>query len=89
MVQPKNLSLKQNTVLSYKRFFDSPDGERILYDLIKSSRMLHTTHDDNPHVAAFNEGRRALVCQIITTAGMDERKYIDFLANMQKLERNV
>jgi len=57
----------KETILAYKRTFDSSDGKLILNDLFKSCHMTTSTMDSNPHETAFNEGARSVVLRILKT----------------------
>ena len=52
----------------YQTVFRSEAGERVLRDLMLRSCIWEQTFDPNPHVAAFNEGRRAVVLGIMDLA---------------------
>lgn len=72
MFKRKNAALaKREMIQTYMRVFNTEDGKRVLHDLMKSSRFLGTTFDDNPHVTSFNEGQRALVTRILSTINVD------------------
>lgn len=52
----------------YQTVFRSEAGGRVLRDLMLRSCIWEQTFDPNPHVAAFNEGRRAVVLGIMDMA---------------------
>ena len=47
--------------LSYRRTFNTDDGEIVLSDLKTRFGFETTTYSDNPYESAFNEGQRAAV----------------------------
>lgn len=49
----------------YRRVFDSPDGQIILDDLIKRFHVFRTTFRPDPNHAAFLEGQRYVVVNIL------------------------
>ena len=52
----------------YQTVFRSEAGERVLRNLMQRSCIWEQTFDPNPYVAAFNEGRRAVVLGIMDMA---------------------
>ena len=58
--------------LSYRRTFNTDDGERVLSDLKTRFSFETTTFSDNPYQSAFNEGQRAAVLLIVRM--LTERK---------------
>ena len=51
--------------LSYRRTFNTDDGQKVLQDLKSRFGYETTTFSDNPHVTSFNEGQRATVLLIV------------------------
>tara|TARA_B100001059_G_C17832351_1_gene585534 strand:+ start:2521 stop:2730 length:210 start_codon:yes stop_codon:yes gene_type:complete len=51
--------------LSYRRTFNTDDGEKVLKDLKSRFGYETTTFSGNPHESAFNEGQRAAVLLIV------------------------
>ncbi len=50
----------------YQRVLDTPEGQRMLADLVETAGLLKVSQvDGDPHRTAFNEGRRALVLEIL------------------------
>ena len=58
--------------LSYRRTFNTDDGEKVLSDLKTRFGFEATTFSDNPYQSAFNEGQRAAVLLIVRM--LTERK---------------
>ncbi len=44
----------------------SPEGERVFGDLFDKNFIFTSTFDPNPNIAAFNEGRRAAMLDVIS-----------------------
>lgn len=63
----------ENLKLSYRRTFNTDDGEIVLSDLKTRFGFETTTYSDNPYESAFNEGQRAAVLLIVRmlTEGKD------------------
>ena len=51
--------------LSYRRTFNTDDGEKVLKDLKSRFGYETTTFSGNPHESAFDEGQRATVVLIV------------------------
>jgi len=51
--------------LSYRRTFNTDDGQKVLRDLKSRFGYETTTFSGNPHESAFNEGQRATVLLIV------------------------
>jgi hypothetical protein len=51
--------------LSYRRTFNTDDGERVLSDLKTRFGFEATTFSGDPYQSAFNEGQRAAVLLIV------------------------
>jgi hypothetical protein len=51
--------------LSYRRTFNTDDGERVLRDLKTRFGFEATTFSGDPYQSAFNEGQRAAVLLIV------------------------
>ena len=50
----------RSLLVDYKRVFGTPEGKRVLLDLMDRGDILNTHRGD-----AFREGRRSLVCDIM------------------------
>lgn len=53
--------------VAYKDFFTGPTAEKILEDLKRTLFYYRSSFDPNPHIAAFNEGQRAVIVAITNT----------------------
>ena len=51
--------------LTYRRTFNTDDGEKVLKDLKSRFGYETTTFSGNPYETAFNEGQRAAVLLIV------------------------
>jgi hypothetical protein len=62
------------TVADFQRVFDSPEGKNVLAYLMKTADFMRTTYVPNdPYGTAFNEGRRAIVIDIVNRLKIDIR----------------
>ncbi|HEV2673385.1 MAG TPA: hypothetical protein VGV37_02520 [Aliidongia sp.] len=51
---------------AYHETFGSPQGQRVLADILARAKVLSTSHSPgDAHDTAFNEGRRALGLEIV------------------------
>lgn len=62
---------KAELVRSYKAVFSTDQGKKVLYDLMKTFHVLHSTMDANPQELAYNEGARSVVLRILRTIQTD------------------
>ena len=59
-------------VRAYQRVFNTPEGELVLQDLMKTHHFLGTTFDgDNVRKTIFREGERNVVLRILAILKMD------------------
>ena len=71
----KRIFRKVDIINSYKRVFDSEDGNTVLNDLMKKGYILRPTHaGDDIAASNKNEGKRELVLYIMTKLNMDADK---------------
>lgn len=65
----------------YRRAFGDEPGRRVLRDLMRRHFVLHSTQiAGDSHETAFNEGRRAVVLDILHAVNADARAVQDFAA---------
>lgn len=59
----------------YEICFSTPEGKRVLADLIKFSGYRESSFvPGDPHSSAFNEGMRRVILRILSLKHMDEDK---------------
>ena len=58
-------------VKAYRNVFMSPEGEKVLQDLMKVHHVKSSSFDPNPQVAAFKEGERNVILRILTRMNLD------------------
>lgn len=74
----------KETVLAYKRVFDSPDGQLVLKDLMRCSNMNSSTVGADPYETYFNEGARSIVLRITKTTAMSLNDIEQYLFEIEK-----
>jgi len=79
--------LVQN-VSDYKAVFETANGKRVLWDLMKASGYTQTNFDENPYKSAHNEGARSMVVRIINLLEMDTGKIKAMIGENRKKESN-
>ena len=62
---------RRETIKSYKRLFDTVDGQAVIRDLMKSCHVYTTTLDRDPLQMAYNEGARSIILRILNTINID------------------
>lgn len=66
---------KQYTLaLDYRKVFGSPEGQRVLFDLMKAHHMLSPVFRKDKDEALFHDGERNVVLRIMTKLKMDPAK---------------
>jgi hypothetical protein len=67
---------KSDLVSSYKRLFKSPDGERVLNDLMRQYHVLQPTFSRgiDPDEVLVREGQRSVILSILRTLSIDVGK---------------
>jgi hypothetical protein len=60
-----------DAITQLQAVFDSEEGKKVLYELMKSCHMLHSTFDPNPQEMAYREGERSVVLRILNTLNVD------------------
>lgn len=67
---------------AYKRLFDTPDGKKVLYHLMRTGFIFDTTYVRNdPNATALNEGTRRMVLSIIRYLNKTPQQLIEELEN--------
>jgi|SRR5579859_723745 len=50
----------------YIGLFESPDGREVLHDILRAGNFASNCFNQDPHIAAYNEGKRALALHILS-----------------------
>lgn len=75
-------------LIAYKTVFDTPEGERVLYDLMNTFFIFNSTMDPNPHELAYNEGQRSVILRIVKTLGTNPERILKLLEQGKSEENN-
>lgn len=74
-------------VRKYQKIFNSGDGKKVLYDLIRRANVLCTSFAGMDHATmAYNEGRRSLILYILSQIDSDPEAITELMA--KSLEDN-
>lgn len=60
----------------YQRVFSGPEGQAVLYDMMKTHGML-SPHPADPHQMALKEGERLVVLRILTILKTDPKQVLE------------
>jgi len=71
-------------VRRYKAVFETEKGKEVLWDLMKAGGYTSSTFNENPYIAAHNEGARTMVIRIINLLEMDESKLKTMMSEQRK-----
>lgn len=76
-----------DTILAYKDTFNSEQGKKVLYDLMKVCHLLQPSYvGGTPEETAFREGERSVVLRILTQLETDAEKLIEFIKQSKAQE---
>jgi hypothetical protein len=65
---------QEELIKSYKRLFESEDGQVVLYDMMQAGHMLAHNHSSDPYTSAFKEGERNAILRVLTILETDIHK---------------
>jgi hypothetical protein len=65
----------------YQNIFNTDEGKRVLYDLIKTHHCLSTINPEKPHLAGFCEGERNVVLRILKILQFKPEKFLATIEN--------
>ena len=77
--EKESFEIKKNR--HYHTTFSCPSGSFVIQDLMKVCNANNSSFSENPHVTAFNEGKRASLLYILSILQVNEVQ----LSAMQKL----
>ena len=67
---------KLDTLAAYQAVFSSPDGKKVLYDLIRNHHIIGTTYSKDPQEMALKEGERNVILRIMHFINTDPDKFM-------------
>lgn len=71
---------------AYREVFRTPDGQRVLADILRRARVLDTVFDASPTVAAYGEGMRRVGLEIVQMINEDPDAMLKLAASGQTEE---
>jgi len=77
---------KIDVINDYKKVFSSPEGKRVLFDLMKQGHYFHSSFTGDPHEVIFREGERNLVNYILTLMKQDTTKLYEEIQKREQEE---
>jgi len=79
-------SQANDTLTDYQIAFGTPEGKRVLLDLIDQCGILRASFEADPYRTAYNEGRRGVALMILGVLGA---KPEDFQKTIEDLKDHV
>lgn len=74
----------KDMALTYKRVFDTPDGKKVLRDLMNCSNFMNSTIGRDSHETYFNEGSRSIIIRILKTTNMSIEQIEQYVHELEK-----
>ena len=68
---------KLDQVASYQVVFNSEEGKKVLYDMMKVHHVFGSTFSKDPYETALKEGERNTVLRILSILQIDSQKLLD------------
>jgi hypothetical protein len=69
-----------NTRRDYQTVFGTPEGQRVLKDILRRAGVTHPKFNSDPMVTAFNEGARHFASSIFRQVHTSTDQLPDFIA---------
>lgn len=89
MAEPQKLASQKreqeglDMIAAYRQVFSTPQGEKVLSDLIKR-HVLRANFSENSNIMAFKEGERSVVLNILAALQIDENQLKERITNVRK-----
>lgn len=64
-----------STKALFNQVFSTPEGEKVLLELIRSNNVMDPSIGVDPYETYFNEGKKAVIYDIIAMVEYDPMKY--------------
>lgn len=87
MVTKKREGKKLADAISYRAFFETEDGLKIIYDLMRHCHMLDTTFAKDPHEMYLREGMRNVALYILAKTNTDIPSLKQMIESRTKTEK--
>ena len=66
---------QRSSIVDYKAVFESPVGQKVLWDLMKFTGFLSPSHTiGDPYSTAFNDGQKNTILHIMKKLKFDQEK---------------
>mgnify|MGYP003639201967 CR=1 FL=1 len=72
----RQLEIIQQLKNDYTIVFGSPEGQRVLHDMLKNCHVLQPTFDVDPYQSAFNEGARNEALRVLSILQYNPRDFV-------------
>jgi hypothetical protein len=83
----QNLDMRVNRRNYYRNVFSTPDGQKVLKDLLAFCNMLNMTYvPGDPTTTAFNEGMRRVGLRIVSILENDPAKQQQLVQQQYNIE---
>jgi len=68
---------KMDQVANYQSIFNSDEGKKVLYDMMKVHYVIGSTFSKDPYETALKEGERNTVLRILSILQIDPQKLLE------------
>lgn len=68
---------KLDQVANYQFVFNSEEGKKVLYDMMKTHYVIGSTFSKDPYEMALKEGERNTVLRILSILKIDPQKLLE------------
>ncbi len=68
---------KLDQVASYQALFNSPDGKKVLYDLMQVHHVIGSTFSKDTNEMMLKEGERNAILRILNILKIDPQKFLE------------
>jgi hypothetical protein len=73
-------------IIDYRNVFSTPEGKRVLYDLMKTCHFLHSSFTGDQVEIVFREGERNVVNYIMTMLKQDPEIILEEIRKREQEE---
>ncbi len=80
---PLPLNKVKQLKTDYSIAFNSPEGKRVLYDILKNTHVLEPTFNGDPYYTAFNEGARNEALRILSILQFKPEDFVQIAQEIQ------
>jgi hypothetical protein len=80
---PLPLNKVKQLKTDYSIVFNSPEGRRVLHDILKNTHVLEPTFNIDPYNMAFNEGARNEALRILSILQFKPEDFVQIAQEIQ------